>query len=264
MLIHELLTETKVTAAQVAEMGQLWASGVSLRSIGLQFKITAPTVMYHVKRLPNFQELRDQHMANSAAPTSGFSKNITDDQRRQMGELWASGMTLYSIGQRFGIASSGVANNLKQLPNYRELRDQHLANSSNPNAGISKNITDDQRREMGELWASGMTSKTIGQRFGITFQGVDYNLQQLDNYQELRDQHLANSSNPTVGISKNFTDDQKRQMGELWASGMATKTISQRFGIAHSGVFYHLKRLPNFQELRDRRRQLINKIKYQR
>jgi DNA-binding CsgD family transcriptional regulator len=49
------------------EMGKLYSQGKSTNYIGDKFNVHSKTVVHHLKSLPNYDEIRQQYIANSAA-----------------------------------------------------------------------------------------------------------------------------------------------------------------------------------------------------
>jgi hypothetical protein len=59
--------KTGITPEDKQEMGKLYSQGKGITYIGSKYGITKKTVTGHLKSLPNYAEIRQQYVANSAA-----------------------------------------------------------------------------------------------------------------------------------------------------------------------------------------------------
>ena len=115
------------TPEKAQEWGQWYASGKPINWIANQIGQSPANTRYWLEMLPNWAELRQQNLANRKTAVGDYRvKGITADDIQQMAKMFVTGQPYTSIAKQFGVDSSLVGRYLQRLPNFAELKQQHL------------------------------------------------------------------------------------------------------------------------------------------
>lgn len=108
-------------------------TGMSANDIAKEYGIKHDTVAKLVINSIG-KDRYDQSIA-SRVGTVGIQKGITPAQAIEMGKLYSAGMGRKQIGQIFGITELPVWYHLNKLPNWLDIRQQHLTNRETKRRG---------------------------------------------------------------------------------------------------------------------------------
>jgi DNA-binding CsgD family transcriptional regulator len=292
-----------ITPEQVQQMAKLFASGITPNEIGRRFRLNRDNVIGRLSTLPNYKELEQQHLANRKFPERGINKGITPEQAKEIYDLYIAGdKTIRAIGDEFNITDQPllfhVSNIAKQLygpDGFNKVRQERIAKIKDrkrlgpttirrtdtlvgpsregptrkrrgfkgPVSGGSGlmeiarprvcRLSDEQVKEIAEFWANGETFYELARVYKVGHMNtMKNNLLRVfgeKKFDELEQQHLANTKYPESGRKKGTTPEQVQQMAKLFASGITLGEIGRRFGVSRAIVYTHLTILPNYNEL---------------
>jgi predicted transcriptional regulator len=115
------------TPEQVQAWAELFAKGKPINWIAKKHNLTPANTRYWLEMLPNWAELRQQNIANRKTAIGDYRvKGITADDIQQMAKMFVTGQPYTSIAKQFGVDKSLVSRYLQKLPNFAELKQQHL------------------------------------------------------------------------------------------------------------------------------------------
>lgn len=113
-----------ITSLQVQQMEKLYAEGKGFTEIGKIFNLSKNTVIHHLQNSPKWNEITKQYSINKKyLPVI----NIPVEKIEQMGELYASGKSLTSIGSMYGVERKLLLNRLQSLPDWEEIKQKHFS-----------------------------------------------------------------------------------------------------------------------------------------
>lgn len=113
------------------EQIQIWANefanGAAINSLSQKFKMTSSNMRYWLEQLPNWQQLYQSNLQHRKYPIGDTTpKGITQQNIQQMAQMFVRGEPYTSIAKQFNIDDGLVGRYLKKLPNFAELKQQHL------------------------------------------------------------------------------------------------------------------------------------------
>lgn len=172
---------------------------------------------------------------------------IDDDTIELVKMLWDEGKGPTAISKDLGIPLKKV-NRILELK-YPERQHKTLM------AGNA--LTDEDKKQITDLFLNGASATDIADQFGIDISTVPkllYKLIGVDKYNEIKKQRYGQQ-----GLTVGTTPEQVQQMADLYSKGYSSSSIPKMLGlnVQNSTVDYHLRRLPNWIEIRTDH--LINK-----
>jgi DNA-binding CsgD family transcriptional regulator len=174
--LQKSLTEAaaKITSDMFSDIANMYASGDSVPTIAKKYNVDRKTISYHLKRLPNYDEIYVEHWKNAQySPT--YPANFTPQQIKQMAELYSSGAKLVDIARKFGVTPDNASLMIRR--HYPEV--YNIARE--PGApGYSKGVTADMIQRMKYLRDSGMSYRDIGKKFSLDHKTVMHHLRKID------------------------------------------------------------------------------------
>lgn len=122
---------------------------------------------------------------------------------------------------------------------------------------VGNALTDNDKDKIKDLFLNGVSATDIADQFGLDISTIPkllYKLIGVDKYNEIKKLRYGQQ-----GLTVGTTADQVQQMADLYRKGYTPSTIPGMLGlnVQNSTVDYHLRRLPNWIELRTEH--LINK-----
>jgi len=193
----------------------------------------------------------------------GRKQLLSQQQIKDIADLYASGFTLDDIARDYNLAPATVLNYLSKLPNFAEISQKWRTarQAQGLPYGGQKIITPDQISQMADLFSQGKTMQDIAKRFNLSKGGVRDAVKKLPNFAELRQnwitarqtQGLPNLSHATA--PKGTTQDQVSQMADLYRRGKTYPEIATQFGIHQSTVHKWLMKRPDWPQIQAQNRQ---------
>jgi DNA invertase Pin-like site-specific DNA recombinase len=188
---------------------------------------------------------------------------VTQQQIKDMADLYASGFTTRDIARDYNVSVSTVHRCLRKLQNYAEIsQNWRTARQAQglPYSGPTGK-TQNQIAQMANLYSQGKTAREIAKLFNISDSQLRNLLGKLPNYAELNQnwitarqtQGLPNLSQATA--SKGITPDQVSQMADLYRKGKTYPEIATQFGIDQSTVSVWLRKRPDWPQIQAQNRQ---------
>jgi len=143
-------------------------------------------------------------------------------------DLWDQEKSIENISIELNIPMATVGNILNVHYKDRELR--------------RLNFSADEIDLVKQLYDQGLSFNDISAKSGIGVQRID-------------DLLRLKYKNRQKRIVRNVaaTSEDKDRMGKMYAAGASLTTIGKEFNITSAGAFYHLTRLPNYNEVKQDR-----------
>jgi DNA-binding CsgD family transcriptional regulator len=153
----------------------MYASGDSVPTIAKKYNVDRKTISYHLKRLPNYDEIYVKHWKNAQySPT--YPANFTSQQIKQMADLYSSGAKLVDIARKFGVTPDNAS-----LIIRRHHPDIYNVAREPGAPGYSRGVTADMIQRMKYLRDSGMSYRDIGKKFSLDHKTVMHHLKRIGN-----------------------------------------------------------------------------------
>ena len=165
---------------------------------------------------------------------------IDNDTIELVKMLWDEGKGPTAISKDLGIP-------LKKVNRILELK---YPERQNKNLMLGTALTDDDKKTITDLYLNGASATDIADQFGIDLSTVPkllYRLIGVDKYNEIKKLRYGQQ-----GLTVGTTPEQVQQMADLYRKGYVASSIPKMLGlnVQNSTVDYHLRRLPNWIELR--------------
>lgn len=120
-------THKGTTPQQVQTWAQQFASGKPINWIAKKNNLTPSNTRYWLEMLPNWNQLKQQNIDNRKTAVGDYTpKGITANDVQKMAQMFVTGQPYTSIAKQFNIDKSMVGRYLQKLPNFAELKQQHL------------------------------------------------------------------------------------------------------------------------------------------
>lgn len=162
-------------------------------------------------------------------------------------ELYRQGVTKNDIAKILNASSTKVKTALGKLENIDEIEAEHIKNASR--TIINDEIID----KMVELYKKGDTAAQIGLALGCSELTVARNLKTLENWKDIREEHVQNYNkiNQQNGKVTIITQEKKDKMVELYAQGLSANKIAKILNCGETTVARYISKQPNKDELEE-------------
>jgi len=165
---------------------------------------------------------------------------IDNDTIELVKMLWDEGKGPTAISKDLGIS-------LRQVNRILELK---YPERQNKNLMLGRALTDEDMEKIKDSFLNGASATDIANQFGIDISTIPkllYRLIGIDKYKEIKKLRYGQQ-----GLTVGTTPEQVQQMADLYRKGYVASSIPKMLGlnVQNSTVDYHLRRLPNWIELR--------------
>lgn len=232
-------SRTIVTDDLIEKMIELYKEGNTAEQIGKIFGCSELTVSRRLKKLENWQDIKEEHTQNYNKTNQGTGKRtiITEETLAKIVELYKQGLSAKKIGEIVNCGETTVARCISKQSNKAELEIEHKANST------IRTITKEEEKNIAELYKQG---KSLGEISKITNLGPERvlsNLKKQDNWEEIEKEHTKNKK--LTVIRQELVD----KMVELYKQGKSINEIANILGCGESSVSRHITKQENKDEL---------------
>ena len=159
-----------------------FSNGESAASIAKDFDRSSTNVLYILKKLPNWNEINQNHI-NNVCHEQG-TKGINNSDIAKMANRYASGETYAEISKDFNIKPTSVYHHLKKLPNWVEIQQLNLKSTGRTVYSV-KEVSPEDIIKMANLYAGGNTAKSIAKDFNISTDVLTNRLEKLPNWKDI-------------------------------------------------------------------------------
>lgn len=183
MRASEFISEVISLKDKLPELKQLWSDG--WRDIGELAELLGLSKRQVTTLLTTYYQDRPDKKT-----MLGYAVTPADEQ--EILKKWLAHTSAEDIGSEYGISHTMVFKIAKKYLGDEGYA-RELKNRSGT-AGYKVGITPEDKQEMGKLYSQGRGITYIGDKFNIAKKTVDSHLKSLPNYDEIRQQYVANSA----------------------------------------------------------------------
>lgn len=183
MRASEFITEAVLIKDKLPELKQLWSDG--WRDIGELAELLGVTKRQVTSLLSNYYHDRPDKKIM-------LGKAVTPADEQEILKKWLAHTSAEDIGSEYGISHTMVFKIAKKYlgdEGYaRELKNR------TGTQGYKVGFTPEDKQEMGKLYSQGRGITYLGDKFNVAKKTVTHHLKSLPNYDEIRQQYVANSA----------------------------------------------------------------------
>lgn len=152
---------------------------------------------------------------------------IPIEQIEQIKALFDQGLSRKEIADRLDISVVRVGNVLNDYYKDRDLQ--------------RKDFTSDEINLVKKLFDQGLSFNDISQQSGLSIRRIE----------DLLKYHYSDRQKRVIRNPAATIDD-KNTMAKMYSDGISLGAIAKQFDISTTAVIYHLKRFPNYDELKQK------------
>lgn len=244
--IEEIETEhiknsnrTIVNDKIIETMIQLYRRGDTAAEIGKVLGCSELTVSRRLKKLENWEEIREEHTKNynKTNQTTGKRTIVTPEATDKIVELYRQGLSAKKIAEITNYGETTIGRCISKQPNKSELEIEHKSNLK------IKSITPKIENEIVELYKQGKSTQEISKIIDISPDRILKKLRDNEAWDEIEKEHTQNQKIITI------TPEITNTMIELYKQGISANEIAEKLNCSVSTVSRQIGKQENKDEL---------------
>lgn len=209
-----------VSSDQINQWAQQYANGLSMEELGRQQSRSAKNIAWHLQKLPNFPQLKQQHDKNfvySKSPSVWDKEKI--DQLKQ---YKTQGLSIDQIAQKFGMGYNQISNALYKFGLTTPMQ----------------RLSQEKIKQILQARQQGMPATQIIKNFGIS---------QTELYRVFKDADVAVKKPRPF----DYTSQDLERIAKEYAGGTRIADLAKKYNTNQTSLFNRISRMSNYADLKN-------------